>query len=134
MSPSEVSRLQLSLVAATMLVGLLGCNSRTIQGGPISYPLDIKRLALAVEVVSKTSPHETPGQVEVLQENLRAAPQEDVGEHAEAIEQIAKLAKELELLYSRSAPREATGQKVKELARAARRIPGKVIVREKEME
>ncbi|MEX2140179.1 MAG: hypothetical protein WD894_13015 [Pirellulales bacterium] len=128
------SRLALRLVASGMLVCLLGCGSPTIQGGPISYPLDIKRLALAVEVVSKSSPQETPGQVEVLLENLRDAPHEDVGEHGETIEEIAKLAKELESLYNQPAARATTDQKVKELATAARRIPGKVVVREKEME
>jgi hypothetical protein len=134
MSPQAAFRPHPSLVAAGMLIWLLGCHSPTIQGGPISYPLDIKRLALAVEVVSKSSPQETPGQVEVLLENLRDAPHEDVGQHGESIEEITKLARELESLYKASAARETTDQKVKELAIAARRIPGKVIVREKEME
>ena len=122
------------LLGTGLLVCMFGCSSRTHQGGPIVYALDIKRLALVVEVVSKTSPAETPGQVEVLLENLRDAPREDVGEHGETIEQITRLAEELDVQFKQSAPREKTDQKVKELVRMARRIPGKVIVREKEME
>jgi len=134
MSRDFAGRTNAILLSSGILVWLMGCSSQTIQGGPIIYPLDIKRLALAVEVVSKTSPTETPVQVEVLLENLQDAAQEDVGEHGETIEQIAKLAKELDALYKQSAPRATTDQKVKELARVARQIPGKVVVREKEME
>ena len=127
-----ISRVVLTIAA--ILVFLPGCSKPTIQGGPIDYALDIKRLALAVELVSKSSPSETPGQVEVLLENLRDAEREDVGLHGEMIERITKLAKELDSLYKGSAPRETTEQKIKELAKAARQIPGKVMVREKEME
>ena len=134
MSPRFLLSVRLCLLAVGILLCVVGCDSPTVQGGPISYPLDIKRLALAVEVVSKSSPGEAPGQVEVLLENLRDASQEDVGKHGDTIVKIGELANELQSLYDRSAPRKATDRKVAELGKAARKIPGKVIVREKEME
>jgi hypothetical protein len=74
------------------------------------------------------APSEAPGQVEVLLENPRDAQREGVGTHGQTIEEITKLANELETLYKQSASRDTTDKKVAELAKTARQV------RDREME